>query len=233
MKIRQKLRSRSGLSLAETLFAVLILVLVSIIVAEGMPAAKNAYEKVVVAANAKVMLSNAVAMLRNELALAQRIVVDQTDNSITYFSADRGATSKIYLSPSGDEQFPAGTVMLQEYLDYGDAAGIDTGFFEILNEGWTPTRASVDPAKARALVTSLEAQRGLKDKLIVCYDKENGGIAYDKDSRIVTIKGLKVYRASDTARNHPLAEYGQEGTDELKIRVIPNDADFAPVAAVD
>ena len=231
MKIRQKLRTRSGLSLAETLFAVLILVLVSIIVAEGMPAAKTAYEKVVVAANAKVMLSNAVAMLRNELALAQRIVVDQTDNSITYFSADRGATSKIYLSASDDEQFPAGTVMLQEYLDYGDAAEIDTGFFEILNEEWTPT--SVDRAKARALVTSLEAQRGLKDKLIVCYDKENGGIAYDKDSRIVTIKGLKVYRASDTARNHPLAEYGQEGTDELKIRVIPNDADFAPVAAVD
>jgi len=49
-----KMKSQAGFSLAETLVAILILLLVSVIVANGVPVAQNAYEKVVVGANAKV-----------------------------------------------------------------------------------------------------------------------------------------------------------------------------------
>ena len=59
-KAKSKLKDSRGFSLAETLLAVLILLLVSVVVATGMPAVTNAYNKVVLGANAKTMLSTAV-----------------------------------------------------------------------------------------------------------------------------------------------------------------------------
>ena len=59
MKRKRKLRSNKGFTLAETLLAVLILLLVSTIVATGIPAARNAYEKVVEASNAQAVLATA------------------------------------------------------------------------------------------------------------------------------------------------------------------------------
>ena len=41
MKRKSKLKSRSGFTLAETLLAILILLLVSSIVAQGIPVARN------------------------------------------------------------------------------------------------------------------------------------------------------------------------------------------------
>lgn len=221
MRIRRKIRSQSGLTLAETLVATIILLLVSTIVVQGIPVAKNAYEKVVVAANAKVMLTTAITALRNELSTAQRIELTSADDkSITYYSADRGATSKIYLSDGTDINYPAGTVMLQEYQDYGDANADDTGFFEILNPDWEP-KLEVS-AKARALVTSLEAQRGRPDSLYISYE----GIVYDKTTKVITVKDLKVCRSSDNATLAQF-EFGESASDHvLKIRVIPNEAKF-------
>ena len=46
-RIIRKLRSNDAFTLAETLLAILILLMVSAIVAAGIPVAKNAYEKVV------------------------------------------------------------------------------------------------------------------------------------------------------------------------------------------
>lgn len=110
--MKRKLRSKRGFSLAETLLAVLILLLVSLIVANGVPAAKEAYEKVVIGANAKVLLSTTIATLRDELATARDVRVSSDGKTITYFSADRGATSRIYLSKEDDHD----VIMLQEYL---------------------------------------------------------------------------------------------------------------------
>ena len=61
-------RGRSGFTIAETLVAVLILLMVSSVVAAGIPAAKSAFEKVVVGANAEILLSTSVASLRDQLA---------------------------------------------------------------------------------------------------------------------------------------------------------------------
>ena len=69
-RIRQKLKSRLGFTLAEMLMSVLILLMVSSVVAGGVPVAANAYYKVVDAANAQVLLSTTVTKLRRELAFA-------------------------------------------------------------------------------------------------------------------------------------------------------------------
>lgn len=217
----RKLKSRSGLTLAETLVAVLILLLVSTIVARGVPVAKNAYEKVVVAANAKVMLTNAIAALRNELALAQRITVDPATKSITYYSADRGADSKIYIfSGTGDDSdYMNGTIMLQEYKDYENSE-VDPSFFGIINPSWEGAEGVTVPP--RELIASLEAQRGLKNKLYVCCS----GFTYSPEDRTVKVSGLKVcYSINNSVR--VLAQIGDaEPGGDLIIRVIPNDAIF-------
>lgn len=105
----QKNRRRAGFTLAETLLAVMILLLVTAIVAAGIPSARNAYEKVVMTSNADVLLSTTISSLRNELGTAQNIdipggtIVDGklTGNCITYYSPARGTFSQIYVEDSG------------------------------------------------------------------------------------------------------------------------------------
>ena len=60
MTIKKKLKGKSGFTLAETLLAVLILLLVSTIVANGIPVARNVYNNVIIGANAQMLLSTAV-----------------------------------------------------------------------------------------------------------------------------------------------------------------------------
>ena len=112
LKIAKKARDRKGFSLAETLTAVLILLMVSSIVAAGVPAAQRAYEKVVVASNAEVLLSTTISALRNELGTASRVVSEE--NGVTYLAAATGSSSRIYLAGSGDSD-PEGTILLQRY----------------------------------------------------------------------------------------------------------------------
>ncbi len=104
----KKLKSNRGFTLAETLLAVLILLLVSTIVATGMPAAKSAYEKIVVAANAQVLLSTTATALRDELGTAWDVKRDDS-TTVSYNSSDTGAKSKIYLKDDGK-------IYIQEYV---------------------------------------------------------------------------------------------------------------------
>ena len=97
-KILKKLHLNNGFSLAELLVAILILLMVSSIVAVGIPVAREAYLKVVLASNADVLLSTTVSTLRNELGTAQNVKVDEVDGTtITYYSPTRGTSSRIYL----------------------------------------------------------------------------------------------------------------------------------------
>ena len=98
-----KLNNQAGFTLAETLLAILILLMVSAIVATGVPSAKNAYEKVVLASNAQVLLSTAMTELRNELGTAINITKgSNNDNSELYYTNSfTGTKSRIYKSTDG------------------------------------------------------------------------------------------------------------------------------------
>ena len=71
--MKNKMRRRNGFTLAEVLLAMLILLLVSGIVAGGIPAAINAYKKVVLSANAHALISTTMVELRDKLALAKEV----------------------------------------------------------------------------------------------------------------------------------------------------------------
>ena len=129
MRMENKLKNRSGFTLAETLLAVLILLLVSTIVATGVPVAQRAYEKVVVAANAQLLLSTTATALRDELGTAWDVsIIKKTIGSkqtdvVSYFSADTGALSELYTDSTG--------IMLKEYnvvdnLNQADAKVLDS-----------------------------------------------------------------------------------------------------------
>ena len=112
-RIKRKLQSSKAFTLAEMLLAVLILAMVSVIVATGIPVARNAYEKIVLSSNAEVLLSTTVSMLRNELGTAQDVVVptEEPMTTITYYNLTRGASSKILLSNDDKKE-----IMFQRYI---------------------------------------------------------------------------------------------------------------------
>ncbi len=97
-RTNRKQRNNAGFSLAETLMAVLILLMVSAVVAAGMPMAREAYEKAVDAANAQTLLSTTMTLLRSELGEAQNISVSADGGSITYRSARTGARAVLFNS---------------------------------------------------------------------------------------------------------------------------------------
>ena len=107
----QKLKKSAGFTLAETLITVLILLMVSSVVAGGVPAAANAYRKAVDAANAHVLLSTTVNALRGELSTAWGVSANNSE--LIYYSARTGAKTKIYNTDS--------TIMVQDYLEYGES----------------------------------------------------------------------------------------------------------------
>ena len=68
--LTKRIKDRSGFSLAEVLVALLIVLMVSGIVAAGIPAAIRAYNTVIDSANAQVLLSTAITELKSELGTA-------------------------------------------------------------------------------------------------------------------------------------------------------------------
>ena len=100
MEVKRKIRNSRGFTLAETLLAVIILLLVSGIVASGIPAAKNAYEKVVLASNAEALLSTTISTLRNELGTAREpetpaAAAGEKNTVITYYNPGRSSASQL------------------------------------------------------------------------------------------------------------------------------------------
>lgn len=143
MKVKRKLKNRAAFSLGEMLVTVIILLLVSTIVATGVPAARNAYVKVVVGANAKTLLSTTIAALRDELTTARDVVVGDDGKTVTYYSANDGAESSIYLA--GD------VIMLAEYKDINPMPGI------------------ADPLH-QAVTRALVSRKAMTKDLNVCYN---------------------------------------------------------------
>lgn len=159
---KKKLKNKSGFTLAETLLAVLILLLVSVIVANGMPVVRNVYNNVIVGANAQMLLSTTVTALRNELGTA-RDIRQLDDGSIVYFKTGIGAYAK--LSVDANEG-----ILLLDYVNKDDGTAI-------------PMPEGTDPREARRLVSDAASNKNLR----VSY---GNSVAIDSD--IVTLSTLEV-----------------------------------------
>lgn len=183
MKGMKKLKCRAGFTLAETLLAVTILLLVSVIVATGMPVAKNAYEKVMLSSNAETTLATAVAALRDELGTAWK-AQERKDGGVSYISADTGMRTELYLDGNEIEVF--------EYSDVNTKEAFITGTTSVEGDG-KPAR---EKGKARQLVFQSDADKVSKLTL------KATGITLKDDT--VTISGLSV----STNDGAILATYG-------------------------
>ncbi len=169
MRIMRKLKSSGGFSLAELLVATLILVMVSVVTVGGIPTARNAYEKVTMGANAQVLLSTAIAALRNELGTASGVSVSD-DTTITYTSAATGGTCVLYTEDTDG-------IMLQQYIGFTTAAG-------------STVSAGTDSV-AEGMTDQLISDAAATDDLYVTY----GGAAVTDG--VVTITDLEVRRTTD------------------------------------
>ena len=197
MPVGRKLRGRGGFTLAETLLAVLILLLVSLVVATGMPAVTNAYNKVILGANAKVMLSTAITALHDEVGTAWD--VKEIDGGLSYFSASTGAKTK--LTKDSD-----GKIWVEEYMSLKD---------DLIHDYDEETLEKKHKDKGHLLVADSSS--------LVYVTCDDDGISYDSANGIVTIKGLKVCKKSDDSDLFMLS--GEDGTPiDLTIRVISKDA---------
>ena len=93
-------RKNRGFTLAETLLAVMIVLLVSGIVASGVPIAVNVYHRITDAANANVLLSTTMTELRDKLALATKINVP--DSKQLTFKGNDGRSYKLSFERKSD-----------------------------------------------------------------------------------------------------------------------------------
>lgn len=170
-KAAKKLYNHAGFSLAETLLAVLILLLVSGIVAAGIPSARSAYEKTVLASNADVLLSTTISTLRNELGMAQDVKVEEKVGddftAVSYFNSAVGARSKI--------------------SRYSDVEG------EEFEDGEIKYTWFVSPMVDGDVAAPLISRETATGDLYVTYDT----VAYDSDEGVVTFSNLSVKRTSN------------------------------------
>ncbi len=95
--------------------AVLILLLVSSVIAAGIPAATNAYKSAVDGANARALLSTTVNALRGELSTSWGVEVNPPGgitgvDEIFYYSSKTGAKTRLYNDSN--------TIKVQDYIQY-------------------------------------------------------------------------------------------------------------------
>ena len=98
-ELRKKLhKNTAGFSLSEVLVSVLIMSMVSILLVSGMRLVNGTYRKSVDKANAETLLSTTVTELRNKIAFADAVYVN--DDSIGYRSS-KGVSYEICNSDEG------------------------------------------------------------------------------------------------------------------------------------
>ena len=106
----KKLKKKTGVTLGETLVTILILLMVSSVVAGGIPSALSAYSKAIDAANAQVALSTTLNALRREFSSAWDVRMGSTNTELRYFKADTGALTKLSMVD--------GVIKVQDYVSY-------------------------------------------------------------------------------------------------------------------
>lgn len=109
--LKKRIKQKKGFSLAEMMMVLLIVLMVSSIVAVGVPSAVRAYNKVVDASNAQVLISTAMTRLREELGTASEVSPDPAQKTV-FYNNSLGYSSKIMLD-SGDDP----VIYIEEYTN--------------------------------------------------------------------------------------------------------------------
>ncbi len=188
--MKQKRLNRKGFTLAETLLAALILLLVSLLLTTGVPTAISAIKRVMLASNAQVLLSTAVDALKDEVGTAwdvENVGTTDNNNEITYYSGDTGAKSSLFYLDSdavtGEENGIAENgIYVQEY---SRAYAFDNAYLG----------TALPPAESKKAKRMLVSSKASADELYVKF----GGIHYYENTGIVTIKELGVYKKEDNS----------------------------------
>ena len=193
MNKNRKKRNTAGFSLAETLMAVLILLLASAIVAAGMPMARQAYESAVDAANAQILESTAITVLRDELSTARDILCneEQTQQSIImYRSAETGRWNKIVSTHmTTDDGDRINNILIYEFGEADVNASYDN--FDAAND--EEKGVHYEPEDYRYLVS----EKATTQNLSISF----GSVSVSNG--LITINNLRVYRNGSAA---PIAE---------------------------
>ena len=196
----RKLNQQNGFSLAEMLVAVLILLMVSAVVAGGIPAASNAYSKAVDAANAQVLLSTAATALRDELGTARNVSISDDKKTVRYYSADNGNYSELSLGEKDERS----VIMLTSYL----GENVNNSDSDVSGES---ASATIYGTTEDTVQWELVSSAAITKKLGLTYDS----VGFEKG--IIKFKNLQVLKNSSNSSNNSnvLAEL-----DVLEIKVI-------------
>ena len=192
-RIRNKLASSHGFTLAETLVCVLILLMVTGIVAAALPTASNVYTGAVDAANAQILESTAITVLRDELSTARDILCneEQTQQSIImYRSAETGRWNKIVSTHmTTDDGDRINNILIYEFGEADVNASYDN--FDAAND--EEEGVHYEPEDYRYLVS----EKATTQNLSISF----GSVSVSNG--LITINNLRVYRNGSAA---PIAE---------------------------
>ncbi len=188
--LKKRKRSQAGFSLAETLIAILILLMVSAIVAGAIPTASNVYTKTVDTANAQVLMSTVVTVLRDELSTAT--IISATGTTIEYINGNDGYRKLVLQGKGTNADDPAAGI----WLCVGE-----------LKENPSTHKESIEyPAPGKAGARLLVSGEATTKNLSVKFDS----VSYSNE--MVVFSKLKVERSGSST---PLAS-----RDSLRIRTI-------------
>lgn len=205
--LRRRVKGKSGFTLAEMMITMLILLMMTTVVAVGMPNAVNAYRRAIDAANAQVLLSDTVMRLRSELAVAASVgpastpapagdpadpVTDPTDEILlSYTSGNSGWTYELKNSKDG-------IVIVGRFEE---AEGTDKAKGNGVVQLLVPAKLSGAVANGKKLITNCGSISYNKTdgmftitKLIVAKVDESysGTTAISEDNALAKIDSLKI-----------------------------------------
>ena len=192
-----KCKDQAGFTFSETLIAVMIMSMVAAITAAGIPTVKNAYDRVVVAANAEVLLSTAVVELRDEIGSAWNVNVKNTSSTpqktfVEYFSASTGANTIIKTDSTNVNGKTVDQIFKIDYAPY-----LINGII------------STDGRKERRY--PLVSDKASTDDLYITYTNVE-----NVEQGIIRFTGLKVYTVRE-GQPVELASYGKDSILNIKV----------------
>lgn len=177
-KQRNIQRGKAGFTLVETLAVLVVITLITMVVATGVPAAQRAYVAAVDSSNAQVLLNTAAMRLRDQLSVANPNSVEagHGDILISYVSYETGCDTLI---TNGSDSNPG--------LSVSEVAQTADPF---------STTAATTPV----LLVPDTATAGLSTKIYVKASK----IEFAKSSGVFTVTNLQVHSKDSDGTETPL-----------------------------